>query len=137
MLFRSHSDLTLQDFRTRDRMWTLSRRALDFFTKFSIPFWKMSIANTLLTKPTINSCLASANKNEIIIYLPDGGMESVALPDIPLNTTYSINWYDQLLQGTIRTISGGGLRSIGQPRSVNTTSVNTTKDWAVYLKKIS
>ena len=34
-----HSDLTCQDLRSRDNMWTQSKYALDFFTNNGIPFW--------------------------------------------------------------------------------------------------
>jgi Domain of unknown function (DUF5060) len=37
-----HSDLTCQDYRTRDRMWDQSRYALEFFRRHQIPFWEMA-----------------------------------------------------------------------------------------------
>ena len=36
-----HSDLTCQDYRSRQNMWTQCRHALDFFKAYAIPFWDM------------------------------------------------------------------------------------------------
>ena len=132
-----NSDLSLQDFRSRDRMWTISRYALDFFTLFAIPFWNMKESSSLLSLPNINSCMATSGKSEVIIYLRNGGTETVNLSDIPLTTSYDVHWYDplnggQLQRGTLNTISGGGLKSIGNPPSGN----SSQKDWAIRLRKI-
>lgn len=37
----AHSDLTCQDYRSRDHMWDQTRYALDFF-RDNVPFWEMS-----------------------------------------------------------------------------------------------
>lgn len=42
-----HSDLTCQDFRSRDAFWDQCRYALEFFDKQNIPFWKMQNHNSL------------------------------------------------------------------------------------------
>ena len=36
-----HSDLTCEDWRSRDKMWDQSRFALSFFKEHQIPFWEM------------------------------------------------------------------------------------------------
>ncbi|MEM6693002.1 MAG: DUF5060 domain-containing protein, partial [Planctomycetota bacterium] len=41
------SDLTLQDFRSRDRWWDYNRFALEFFTNNQIPFWEMQGDNSI------------------------------------------------------------------------------------------
>ena len=38
---RDHSDLTCQDFRSRDVFWDQCRYALDFFKKQDVPLWRM------------------------------------------------------------------------------------------------
>jgi hypothetical protein len=40
-----HSDLTCQDWRSRDSFWDQCRIALDFFNKQAVPFWEMSNRN--------------------------------------------------------------------------------------------
>ena len=37
----AHSDLTLEDFRSRDAWWDYARYALEFFNDNDIPFWEM------------------------------------------------------------------------------------------------
>jgi hypothetical protein len=43
----AHSDLTCQDWRSRDAFWDLCRIALEFFSRNNIPFWEMSNRNEL------------------------------------------------------------------------------------------
>jgi hypothetical protein len=43
----AHSDLTCQDFRSRDLFWDQCRHALQFFDQQKIPFWQMHNNNDL------------------------------------------------------------------------------------------
>ena len=132
------SDLTLQNFRSRDRMWTISKFALDFFQNFQIPFWTLTFGNTLVTVPNTNWCLTSNDdtKSTIIIYLQEGGSEEINLTSVPLSVIYDILWYDPLnggilQKGSIPTIVGGSKQSIGQAPSES----DPTKDWVVLIRK--
>ena len=42
-----HSDLSLQDWRSRDNLWEQSKHLLDFFSEREIPFWAMTSQETL------------------------------------------------------------------------------------------
>jgi len=42
-----HSDLTCQDYRSRDLLWDQCRIALQFFKKYEIPFWDMKCGDEL------------------------------------------------------------------------------------------
>lgn len=44
-----HSDLTCQDYRTREKMWIQGRYALEFFQKNKIPFWDMTTTNGIIS----------------------------------------------------------------------------------------
>jgi len=46
-----HSDLTCEDFRSRDRMWDYNRYAHQFFTRH-LPFWRMNNHNELVGNDT-------------------------------------------------------------------------------------
>ena len=70
----AHSDLTCQDWRSRDKMWDQSRFALDFFRNFQIPFWTMKSNDSL--SHSGDWVLASewdANPYWAVIYTRDGG----------------------------------------------------------------
>jgi Putative collagen-binding domain of a collagenase len=124
----NNSDLTLQDFRSRDNMWNQSRYALEFFS--NVPFWKMSNANERVTNN--NWCLWERDSGAtIVLYLPNGGTTDIDLMD--LVGTFSIQWYDPRLggdtqNGTIASLSAGASGSIGDA------PYSSDQDWAVLLK---
>jgi Putative collagen-binding domain of a collagenase len=130
-----NSDLTCQDYRSRENMWRLSKVAWNFFHNFSIPFWTMrSRAPELLGTSSTNFCMATNNLTTIIIYLVHGGSSTINLTSIATNVSYSVRWYNPtddggaLQIGTTSTIFGGGIRSVGfAPR-------NTTNDWAILIR---
>lgn len=45
----AHSDLTCEDFRSREKLWAQGRHALEFFRRHEIPFWEMSCADEMTT----------------------------------------------------------------------------------------
>jgi len=55
-----HSDLTCQDYRTRQKVWDQCRYALEFFKKYEIPFWDMKCGDEL-----------TANTDDYVLYKPD------------------------------------------------------------------
>ena len=66
-----HSDLTCQDWRSRDKMWDQCRIALSFFKDNHIPFWEMTNDNAL-TSQEDSYCFAK--KGEVyLVYLKNGG----------------------------------------------------------------
>jgi Putative collagen-binding domain of a collagenase len=125
-----NSDLTCQDYRSRDKMWDQSRHALEFFSK--VPFWKMSNNNSVVTND--NWCLVENGSGATaVIYLRAGGTADVDLTEFSVDSTYTVKWFDPLLggelqDGTISTIAGGSVASIGEAPS------NSGQDWAVLLK---
>ena len=54
-----HSDLTCQDYRTREKIWDQCRHALEFFKKHEIPFWDMKCGDEL-----------TANTDDYVLYKP-------------------------------------------------------------------
>ena len=55
----NNSDLTCQDFRSRQTMWDQSRIAIEFLYSNKIEFWKMKNANALVSNG--NWCLKSVD----------------------------------------------------------------------------
>ena len=125
-----HSDLTCQDFRSRDLFWDQNRHARQFFERF-LPFWEMEPADEVTTD-TASFCLAK--KNEwYVIYLPEGlPTTEVDLGDS--GETFSVRWYDprrggELQSGSIGQVTADGSVSLGLPPS------EKEADWVVLVNR--
>ncbi len=86
-----HSDLTCQDWRSRDRMWDQSRYALEFFRNFRVPFWAMDPADEL--SHSGDWVLASKKGEEpyyLVLFMKEGGE---TLFDLPAGS-YKYGWFN-------------------------------------------
>lgn len=125
-----NSDLTAQDFRSRDLFWDQNRHAMDFFEKH-LPFWEMEPADDLTTDAT-SYCFAK--KGEVYaVYLPMG-LETTSVNLGDNGKDFTIRWYDprnggELMEGTIKDVQANGEVSLGLPPS------DKEKDWVVYLQQ--
>ncbi len=117
----AHSDLTLQDFRSRDRWWDYCRHALDFFSGYRVPFHEMENRNELIGNPgNSNSsgyCFAKPGE-QYMVYLPDGGTKNLNLAEAA--GTFQVRWFDPrnggaLIKGSVTEVTGGGQVSLGNP----------------------
>ena len=125
-----HSDLTCQDFRSRDHWWDLARFCLQFFKDNQVPFWEMQ-NDDALTSSTADHCLRKSGE-AYVSYLPGGGTTSLSLSGA--SGTYSVRWFDPRNGGTLKTgsvtsVSGGGTVGLGNPPS------DSTKDWVILVKR--
>ncbi len=125
-----HSDLTCEDWRSRDAMWDYTRYAVEFFREY-VPFQEMSNENVLIgnTNDT-NDRYCFAKKGEIyLIYLAQGGTATIDLDGYPGN--YSVQWFNPrqggaLVSGTITQLTASG--------SVGNAPYETDQDWVVLLQ---
>ncbi|MBM1105870.1 DUF5060 domain-containing protein [Aurantibacter crassamenti] len=121
----AHSDLTCQDWRSRDKMWDQSRYALSFFKDNNIPFWEMSNTNDLSSQ---DDSYCFAKEGEIyLVYLKNGG-------DTKLNLTNSkgkfhVSWYNPRTGGEL--ISAADI-SGGRPIALSAPDKN---DWLAMVHK--
>lgn len=128
----TNNDMTCQDFRSRDAMYDQSRHALSFFSSNAVPFWDMSNRNDMVVSNS-TWCLAESSGKNIVVYLITGGIQSVNVTGFASSMTWNVGWYDprvggSLQRGSVTTISGGAVRSLGSaPHSVD-------QDWAVLLQ---
>ncbi|MFC1739400.1 putative collagen-binding domain-containing protein, partial [Planctomycetota bacterium] len=121
------NDIECEDWRSRDHMWDLTRYAIDFFHKY-LPFTEMHSADELTTAAN-DYCFAKPGQI-YAIYLPDGGTTELDLGQS--SEKFTIKWYNpreggNLLDGSIKTISGPGKKPIGLPPSDN------NKDWLALI----
>lgn len=126
-----NSDLTCQDFRSRDLFWDQNKYALQFFDK--IPFWEMEPRNDLIITDEVAYCLAKENK--IYAVYVEKSSDKLQLNLGNSKKKYSIHWFNprkggQLQKGTISTVKANGLVNLGNPPE------DILKDWLVILKRI-
>jgi hypothetical protein len=129
-----HSDLDLEDFRSRDRSWEYARIALDFFRANDVPFWEMTPADELVgNRGQDNSryCFARAD-HLYLVYLPHGGSADLDLTRA--TGQFIVSWFNPrrggpLAPGAVTTLTGGGISSLGAPPA------DPREDWLVVIRR--
>jgi hypothetical protein len=125
-----HNDLTTEDWSSRDQLWELTKYALDFFEQH-LPYWEMEPGQDLVDDKNAY-CLAKQGE-VYALYLSRPGPVSLNLQSVSGN--FSVSWYDplnggNLLEGSVTTLSGGGMRALGFPAD------QRTQDWVVLVKRL-
>jgi hypothetical protein len=124
----AHNDLNLEDFRSRDRMWGLTRFAVEFFQTY-LPFQEMHSDDGLVSNP---SAYCFAKPGEVYaIYLGEGGTTDLSLAQ----GTYSIDWFDprnggSLQKGSKNQLTGAESVSIGSPPA------EPARDWVALVRSL-
>ncbi len=126
----AHSDLSCQDYRSRDLFWDQGKICLDFFKNNNIEFWNMKSNDALISSK--NDFVLANPGNSYVIFLKNGNESKLDLGNHA--NKYRILWYNprtggKLQKGKIKTVSGTGKQSLGFPPS------DKEKDWVVYLTK--
>ncbi len=124
-----HSDLTCQDFRTRDLFWDQNRHALLFYQQY-LPFWNMEPMDEL-TSDTLSYCLAA--KNEVYAVFLHPGQKSTELELGHSGQEFEVGWYNprdggELQEGFVKEVKANGKVSLGYP------PVDPEKDWVALVK---
>lgn len=129
-----HSDLDLEDFRSREKTWEYARIAVDFFRTHKMPFWEMEPADALVGNAGHDNskyCLARPGQ-VYLVYLPRGGSADLDLSGAPGD--FSVSWFDPRSggppkPGSVRTLKGGGTSSLGAPPT------SPDEDWLVVIRR--
>ncbi|MHC4540529.1 MAG: DUF5060 domain-containing protein, partial [Planctomycetota bacterium] len=102
-----HSDLTCEDYRTREKVWTQCRYALEFFRKHEIPFWDMKCEDEL-TENTDDYVLCKPGEI-YLVYLKHGGKVELNVA----NGNFKYGWFNPRTgDGLLRTGSTKAGRKI-------------------------
>lgn len=122
-----HSDLTCQDWRSRDLWWDQCRIALEFF-RAHVPFDRMHADDELVSTDG-DYCLAAPDV-AYLVYLRNGGEAVLDLRED--DRRYAVRWFSprhggELQLGTVDALAGPGKRALGLPPSA------PREDWAVLL----
>jgi hypothetical protein len=122
-----HTDLTCEDFRSRENWWKQSAIATQFMQQF--PLEEMQPDNSLTN---IKGAFCLEKPGEIyVVYLPPGTQN--AKINLPGEKTYSVKWFNpreggEMQDGTVTSVQGKGYQSIGNP------PVYLEKDWVVVVR---
>ena len=124
-----HSDLSCEDWRSRDLLWDQTKIALDFFHSH-LPFADMMSADEL-TLSKDDYCFAKTGEI-FAVYLPQGGQAEIRIPE----GSYDIHWFNpreggDLQKGPVDRIAGGVYASTGLPPA------DPSKDWVCLIRNIS
>jgi len=124
----AHSDLTCQDYRSRDLFWDKCKHLLDFFEGNDIPVGETENHDELVQDG--DYCLAIPGKL-YIVFLRNG---SGTLNLEGRHENYNVQWFDPrnggaLQHGKIRTLQGGTVRELSGAPS------QQEKDWVLLLEK--
>ncbi|MGE3313561.1 MAG: DUF5060 domain-containing protein, partial [Planctomycetaceae bacterium] len=110
----AHNDINLEDFRSRDHLWELTRIAREFF-ELHVNCERMLPADVLLTAGK-GHCFAEPGER-YVIYAPTG--ESISLDLGELAQDFDVQWFDprrggKLKGGEVKSVSGPGIVSLGK-----------------------
>ena len=127
-----HSDLTLNDFRSRDDWWDNTKHALDFFNDHDVPFWEMESNDSIST--ATNDYGFVKEDDTYVVYLKNGGTTNLNLTGA--TGMFVVQWFDPrnggpLQAGSVQQVQAGGFASLGQAPN------SPTQDWAILVTKDS
>lgn len=127
-----HADLVLEDWRSRDAAWDMTRHALQFFWDH-LPFDEMQHHDGL-TWPNNDYVLAKLGE-VYAIYRREGGGVELELKDYP-DATFSVQWYNPVRGGPLVTgerafVQGGShIVDLGEPPHA------PEQDWVVLVQRV-
>ncbi|MEL6591045.1 MAG: DUF5060 domain-containing protein [Bacteroidota bacterium] len=124
-----HSDLTCEDWRSRDKMWDQCRYALQFFSQNDIPYWEMEPMDQLTEA---DDFILAMGKEQFVIYQKMGPKEKSVLPG--LSGKYLLRWFNprtgEFAQKEQRLMAKGNLKIASPP-------TEDEKDWVVWVQLLA
>ena len=127
----AHSDLSCQDYRSRDLFWDMGTICTNFFAENDFPVSEMSSNNALISSEG-DFCLAQEG-NTYIVLLKKGGESQLDLKNF--DGEYTVKWFDprkggKFQDGSVKKIKGKGMQALGKAPA------DLEKDWVVIVQKI-
>jgi hypothetical protein len=117
-----HSDLTCQDYRTRQNMWTQCRYALQFFDKYEIPFWDMACKDEMTASE--DDYVLCKPGEVYLVYLKQGGEVGIDVG----SGRFNYGWFNP------RTGEGlNGLLKRGAANGETKVTAPDNKDWLLVI----
>ena len=130
----AHSDLTCQDYRSRDKFWDQAVHAMHFFKDNEIPFWEMDNQNALVgNEQNDNTHYCLAKTGEVyVVYLNASTTTSLDLSNT--SGSFDVRWFNpksggSLQKSDVRKVRGGSVTELGLPPD------SMQQDWAILIRK--
>ncbi|NJB35218.1 DUF5060 domain-containing protein [Croceivirga sp. JEA036] len=131
----AHSDLTCEDYRSRDLFWDQAKIALDFFKQQQIAVDQLENNNQLVGNTTNNNsvyCLAKPNQLYVVY---KNNIERVSLDLSQTTGEFSVQWYNPkvggvMQNGNVKKVVGGSKVDLGKAPN------KKQEDWVILLKKV-
>ncbi|MEM1107362.1 MAG: DUF5060 domain-containing protein [Planctomycetota bacterium] len=125
-----HSDLTLQDHRSRNNMYEQSAHALHFWRTADLPVNDMKNHNKLL-RGAEGFCLAQPGVAYVALVKNASDPAEIDLSGT--DQTFTLSWYNpreggEMQTGSVGELAGGGWKSLGQPPA------DVDRDWVVLIQ---
>jgi len=120
-----HSDLTCQDWRTREKVWTQCSYALEFFRKHEIPFWDMKCEDEM-TENTEDYVLCKPG-SIYLVYLKHGGKVEFDVS----NGNYNYGWFNPRTGDGTESLLHTGSAKAGRKVEVAAPDKN---DWLLVIR---
>jgi hypothetical protein len=127
-----HADVDLEDWRSRDAAWDMTRHALQFFREH-LPFDRMR-HHDALTWDHADYVLARTGE-VYAVYLPSGGEPLLELKEYP-GARFSVHWYDPRAGGPLQRGSLEGVTGGSHVTSLGTPPAAPTDDWVVLVRRM-
>lgn len=129
-----HSDLTCEDYRSRDLFWDQAHNALQFFANNNIEYWNMTNHNELVVNQDNDNtiyCLAKQN-HTYVVYLNNAITANLDLSES--NYPYKVMWYNpkiggKLISSKIKKVQGGQKVDLGNAPK------KSQGDWVILLTR--
>jgi hypothetical protein len=122
-----NDDLDCEDFRSRDNLWVITRRAREF-VRDTVPFDQMEHADALAlgNDPSVLALRGA----HYLVYLPFGGPLSLDLEGA--SEPFLVSWFDArnggaLQAGAVTQVVGPGLVALGAPPAAG--------DWVAWVRR--
>jgi len=121
------SDLTCEDWRSRDKMWDQCRYALNFFIENEIPYWEMEPMDKLTAD---DDYILAKDEQAFVVYQKMGEKQTSNLEG--LSGQYVLRWYNPRsgeFAGKEQKVKAKGSLKISMPPA------DPDKDWVVWIQK--
>jgi hypothetical protein len=137
--FGSTADLTCQNFRSYENLWSYYGHAENFFRKYLLENeYEVLLFNQLsdltsddkIISEAEGYCLSLDGYQPFVVYLPEGGNASIDISTSTTSDSMRVWWYNPRTGGLLqkgKLLTGGSVVPIGNPPA------DETSDWAVLI----
>ncbi|MFK7740127.1 MAG: DUF5060 domain-containing protein [Planctomycetota bacterium] len=125
----AHSDLTCEDFRSRDLWWDQCRHALRFFGDYRVPFQEMANEDALVSA---GHCLAGGD--QWVVYVENAASAVTLDLSSAAAGSYEVWWYDPRQGGALQSGSVAAVAGGANAASLGAAPGSPSSDWVMLVR---